>query len=102
MDYISKQQFKQCVEEFNFTLLFNRLGWSYIKHTDPVQLEDFTFTLDTVAEKSGFRILVCGPDNKGKIPNYSVRMKLDRVLSKLYGEHLIIFQDQDQKTQLWQ
>jgi hypothetical protein len=102
VDYISKQQFKQCVEEFNFTLLFNRLGWSYIKHSDPVQLEDLTFTLDTVAEKSGFRILVCGPDNKGKIPNYSVRMKLDRIISKLYGEHLIIFQDQDQKTQLWQ
>lgn len=102
MTYINKQQFKQCVEDFDFIQLFNRLGWSYLKHNDLVKLEDITFTLDTVAEKSGFRILVCGPDSKGKIPSYSVRMKIDRDISKLYGEHLIIFQDQDQKSQLWQ
>lgn len=102
MTYINKQQFKQYVEEFDFTKLFNRLGWSYMKHQDPVKLGDITFTLDTVAEKSGFRILVCGPDDKGKIPSYSVRMKLDRAVSKLYGEHLIIFQDKNHTAQLWQ
>ncbi|NLG06016.1 MAG: SAM-dependent methyltransferase [Clostridia bacterium] len=99
---MSKQQFKQYVEEFDFTRLFNRLGWSYKKHQDLVKLDDVTFTLDTVAEKSGFRILVCGPDSKGKIPSYSVRMKLDRAISRLYGEHLIIFLDKDHRAQLWQ
>ena len=102
MACISKQEFKEYIEKYEFTKLFNRLGWDYINHEDPVRVEEYTYTLQSVAGKSGFRILVCDPDGRGKIPDYPIRMKLDRAVSRLYREHLIIFKDSAQGTQLWQ
>jgi len=102
MPYISKKQFKQYIERYDFTNLFNQLGWNYVKHQDPVKVNDYTYKLHSVAEKSGFRILLCEPDNKGKIPDYVTRIKLDRAIARLYREHLTIFIDKEQKTQLWQ
>jgi len=102
MPYISKKQFKQYVEEYEFTKLFNQLGWNYIKHQDPVNVNDYTYNLHSVAEKSGFRILVCDPDSNGQIPDYATRIKLDRAIARLYREHLTIFIDKEHKTQLWQ
>ena len=102
MPYISKKLFKQYIEKYDFTILFNQLGWNYVKHQDPVKINDYTYKLHSVAEKSGFRILLCEPDNKGKIPDYATRIKLDRAIARLYREHLTIFIDKEQKTQLWQ
>lgn len=102
MSYINKKQFKAHIENFDFTILFNQLGWNYINSRNQVKVNDETFTFDSVAEKSGFRILVCGPDTTGKIPAYSTRMKADRVISRLYREHLIIYHDRAKTTQLWQ
>lgn len=101
MQYINKKLFKEYIENFDFTNLFNQLGWNYINRQDPVKVNDYTFTFNSVAEKSGFRILVCGSDNTGKIPAYSTRMKADRVISRLYREHLIIYHDKAKTTQLW-
>ncbi|MDD3899136.1 MAG: hypothetical protein PHE82_09350, partial [Syntrophomonadaceae bacterium] len=102
MPYISKKQFKQYIENYDFTNLFNRLGWNYINHQDPVKVNDYTYNLHSIAEKSGFRILVCDPDNNGQVPDYAIRIKLDRAIARLYREHLTIFIDKEHKTQLWQ
>ncbi|NLX88083.1 MAG: hypothetical protein GXZ09_01575 [Syntrophomonadaceae bacterium] len=102
MNAVSKKQFKQLIESFDFMNLFNHLGWNYIKGQDTVKVGIETFTLQSVAEKRGFRILVCSPDNRGRVPDYSTRMKLDRAVSRLYYEHLIIFCDELHSTQLWQ
>ena len=102
MNAISKKQFKQLIEEFDFINLFNYLGWNYITGQDMVKVGLETFTLQSVAEKRGFRILVCSPDSRGRVPDYSTRMKLDRAVSRLYYEHLIIFRDELNRTQLWQ
>ena len=84
MPYISKKQFKQYIENYDFTNLFNRLGWNYINHQDPVKVNDYTYNLHSIAEKSGFRILVCDPDNNGQVPDYAIRIKLDRAIARLY------------------
>jgi type I restriction-modification system DNA methylase subunit len=102
MNAISKKQFKQLIKAFDFTNLFNLLGWNYITGQDMVKVGLETFTLQSVAEKRGFRILVCSPDSRGRVPDYSTRMKLDRAVSRLYYEHLIIFRDELNRTQLWQ
>ncbi len=102
MSTVSKKQFKQLIEEFDFINLFNYLGWNYITGQDTVRVGLETLTLQSVAEKRGFRILVCSPDSRGRVPDYSTRMKLDRAVSRLYYEHLIIFRDELNRTQLWQ
>jgi hypothetical protein len=102
VSYINKKLFKKHIENFDFINLFNQLGWNYINSQDQIKVNDQTFTFISVAEKSGFRILVCGPDYTGKIPIYSTRMKTDRMISRLYREHLIIYYDKAKTTQLWQ
>jgi len=102
MPTISKKQFREYIEGFDFAGLFNVLGWNYVAGRNAVRVNDCTFTFNTVAEKSGFRILVCDPGDDGKIPDYSTRLKIDRAASRLYFEHLMIFQDRKRESQLWQ
>ena len=75
MPYISKKQFKQYIERYDFTNLFNQLGWNYVKHQDPVKVNDYTYKLHSVAEKSGFRILLCEPDNVQLTTGYKATRK---------------------------
>jgi len=102
MSSLNKVQFKQYIENFDFTVLFNQLGWSYLDEKTPVKLKEETFLFHSVAEKGGFRVLVFVPSQNQMLPNYSVRLQLDRKIGKLYREHLIIFCDKNNSTQIWQ
>jgi hypothetical protein len=102
MSSLNKKQFKQYIENFDFTVLFNHLGWSYLDEKTPVKLKEETFLFHSVAEKGGFRVLVFVPSQNQTLPNYSVRLQLDSKIGKLYREHLIIFCDKNNSTQIWQ
>ncbi len=102
MGTISKKQFKELVEAFDFTRLFNRLGWNYIDEHTPIKLKDETYMFHSVAEKGGFRILVYKPTQQQNLPDYATRLQLDRKIGKLYREHLIVFCDNSHSTQIWQ
>ncbi len=102
MSTISKKQFKQYIEVFDFTGLFNQLGWSYLEEQTPVKLKEATYLFHSVAEKGGFRILVFKPAKHQDLPDYATRLQLDRKIAKLYREHLIIFCDKANETQIWQ
>jgi len=102
MSTISKKQFKQYIEVFDFTSLFNQLGWSYLDEQTPVKLKEETYLFHSVAEKGGFRILIFKPAKHQDLPDYATRLQLDRKIGKLYREHLIIFCDKSNITQIWQ
>ncbi len=102
MSTISKKQFKQYIEVFDFTGLFNQLGWSYLDEKTPVKLKEETYLFHSVAQKGGFRILVFKPAKHQDLPDYATRLQLDRKIGKLYREHLIIFCDKGNVTQIWQ
>lgn len=102
MSTISKNQFKLYIEVFDFTGLFNQLGWSYLDEQTPVKLKEETYLFHSVAEKGGFRILVFKPAKHQDLPDYATRLQLDRKIGKLYREHLIIFCDKGNATQIWQ
>ncbi len=102
MSSLNKKQFKQFIENFDFTVLFNHLGWSYLDEKTPVKLKEETFLFHSVAEKGGFRVLVFLPAQNQTLPSYSVRLQLDKKIGKLFREHLIIFCDKDNSTQIWQ
>ncbi|MEO8962820.1 MAG: hypothetical protein ABI325_13120, partial [Ginsengibacter sp.] len=67
---LSKNQFAQYVRSFHFRELFNDMGWNKDKTSQPIVVDKVTFYLTGIAEKSGFKILLCSPTEKGSIPDY--------------------------------
>src|SRR3990172_3514550 len=102
MNALDKATFKRYIQAYDFTRLFNELGWNYLNEDLPKKVGDKTFLLKAVAHKEGFRIFVCNPDDEGKIHDSNLRKKIHTEISKLYLEHLIIFIDKDKTTQIWQ
>jgi hypothetical protein len=99
---LSKKTFASYIKEFKFPELFNELGWNKDKTNQPIIIDTATFTLRGIAEKQGFKILLCSPDERGSIPGYPIRKKIETKITKLFQEHLIIFVDSESTEQIWQ
>ena len=99
---ITKQQFSGFIKRFNFRELFNEMGWSNDSTVQPISVEDITYSLLAVAEKRGFKILLCYPPLIGLLPDYSTRKSIETKVTKLFQEHLIIFVDSKKQEQIWQ
>jgi hypothetical protein len=90
---------QKLLKAFDFPTLFREeLGWEPIRYTLDVQAENETYHLETIAHKRGFFVLWCN----GQIPSYAIRLKIDSRVAKSYHEHLIIYTDHQQTTQVWQ
>ncbi|MBL7913991.1 MAG: Eco57I restriction-modification methylase domain-containing protein [Bacteroidia bacterium] len=99
---LDKKDFSTYIKQFNFRELFNDMGWNNDKTTQSIVVENETYTLQAVAEKSGFKILLCNPLSNGLIPDYNIRKKIETKVTKLFQEHLIIFFDTKKTEQIWQ
>lgn len=99
---LTKKQFAQYIKNFNFRELFNDMGWNNDKTKQPIVVDKLTFHLTGIGEKSGFKILLCSPTDKGSIPDYNTRKLIETKVTKLFQEHLIIFCDARQQEQIWQ
>jgi hypothetical protein len=87
------------LKAFDFPNLFREeLGWEPIRYAQDVTIGEDAFHLDALAHKRGFTAFRC----HGKIPPYAVRRKIDAQVAKSYHEHLIIYTDPAQTTQVWQ
>ncbi|KJR42773.1 hypothetical protein MCHI_001330, partial [Candidatus Magnetoovum chiemensis] len=100
---IKKDEFKRLVKDFNFKKLFNELGWDAFNKDKPipVAINNEIYKLEPIAEKKGFAIFVCKPSNNNKIPDYNIRLKIDKKISAYHFEHLIIYVDNANKRQKW-
>ena len=96
---MKKTDFQKYIEDFDFTTLFNQLGWDYTDTNTSVSNNGTTYQFKNVAEKRGFVVMVCTAD---ALPDYATRLQLDRKIAKLYREHLLIFCDTAKTVQLWQ
>jgi len=99
---LDKKDFSTYIKQFNFRELFNDMGWNNDKTTQPIVVDNEAYTLQAVAEKSGFKILLCNPLSNGLIPDYNTRKKIETKVTKLFQEHLIIFFDTKKTEQIWQ
>jgi len=99
---LSKHKFSSYIKQFQFRELFNDMGWNNDKSKFQITPDDNVYTLQAVAEKSGFKILVCPPGTDGLIPDYNTRKKIETKITKLFHEHLIIFHDAKLQEQIWQ
>ncbi len=96
------------LEEFSFKKLFNELGWDRPAQQAPypVQVmhnsESQDWALEVIAHKRGVQILHCLPNASGQMPSYTLRQKIERKITPEVREHLIVFTDAAQTTQIWQ
>jgi Eco57I restriction-modification methylase len=92
------------LKKFHFKQLFNELGWDKPAQQQPytVIIGEDSFYLDPVAHKRSVQILHCKPDAQGRIPDYATRQKIERKVTADVREHLIVFTDTAETTQMWQ
>jgi len=99
---VNKLIFTQLIRDYNFKELFNELGWDHVVKTETVRLSEQNYLLTAVAQKKSFVIFHCQGSNGKKIPDKNIRKSIDRLISKLYFEHLIIYTDPSHTQQIWQ
>ncbi|HET54075.1 MAG TPA: hypothetical protein ENN33_02540, partial [Ignavibacteria bacterium] len=96
---ISRAEFKEHLRSFNFHELFLSLGWDNVKYQNKLKIDDINYDLKGIVQKRGFLILTCVSENN--FPDTNIRKKIERQVSKLFYEHLIIYHDKETK-QIWQ
>ena len=97
---LNKQQTAKHLQAADMrTLFIEELGWDNPASRNPedIKVAEKTFALIPVAEKRGLRIFRCN-----EIPDRIMRQKIEKEVAKLVFEHLIIFLDEENKTQIWQ
>ena len=103
---ITKNTFKKLIKDFNFPALFiEELGWNnpVAKTKIPIAIKgNKPFILEPIAEKSGFKILVCSANEKGQTPDYQQRNAINLQATKLFQEHIIIYVNTAKTEQIWQ
>lgn len=85
---------------FDFRRLFiEELGWDNpsSKKAESVLADGEAYDLMSIAEKRGVRIFHCAV-----LPDRHARQKIEREVTKLAYEHLIIFTDPGKSRQIWQ
>ena len=87
------------LREFDLIGLFNELGWDQFSQHLPISVSDEPFDLRGVAEKRGVQIFECRTTD---LPDYATRKKIEQKVKDYAFEHLIIFTDTAQTTQIWQ
>lgn len=87
------------LKAFEFAGLFNELGWDHprSRKAETIILDGETYSLSPVAEKRGVRIFHCDI-----VPDRAARQRIDREITKLAYEHLIIFTNPGRTRQVWQ
>lgn len=91
------------LKSFDFKkLLIEELGWNNYEGRLELDLINYKSPLNAVAEKKGMVVYQCPTTSDENLPDHSLRRKIENQVTKTAHEHLIIFTDADQATQIWQ
>ncbi|MBB5661088.1 Eco57I restriction-modification methylase domain-containing protein [Brevundimonas halotolerans] len=96
---IDRERAAAQLKAFDFAGLFNELGWDHprSRQAETILVDGESYSLSPVAEKRGVRIFRCDT-----VPDRAARQRIDREITKLAYEHLIIFTDPGRARQVWQ
>jgi hypothetical protein len=93
---------RQLLRNLEFRTLFvEELGWDRYNTSLEINAVGSPITLSAVAEKRGMVAYHCPPIGD-LIPDYPQRRKIEHQVSRAAHEHLIIFTDPGDTTQIWQ
>ena len=99
---------QELLKDFDFeTLVIEELGWDHhserintqIRETDGDENE---YQLTAIAQKRGVVVFLCSTTADGDIPDYPTRCKIEQQVAQSVHEHLIIYTDAENTTQIWQ
>ncbi len=94
---------RQLLDRCNLDALFIEcLGWDRHNASVTVATKAGTVRLRGFAQKRGFAAYVAEPDERGRIPDSQTRAVVDREVTKISREHIIIFSDgKSEQAWLW-
>ena len=84
------------------TLFIEELGWDRHSARLEVSLSAQSFTLVALAQKRGMVAWHCPTPSSSILPIYSHRRQVERQVAKSALEHLVVFTDPSDETQIWQ
>ena len=91
------------LKKFDFSSLFTQeLGWDSPPSDVKLSLGGRQYPLRAVAQKRGLVVYQWSAPPDEPIPDSTLGRKIDRELTKLTREHVIIFSDAARSTQVWQ
>ena len=100
-----RQEIRRYLNAFDFSGLFTdaTVGWNWPEVGEKLRVpfDGGFLTLDTVAEKCGVKVLHVPPNSNGEIMPSDQRKKLERAITPLAAEHLLIFTDTAKSRQIW-
>lgn len=83
-------------------LFIEELGWDRHTPTLRVTVDGTTLDLHALAQKRGMVAYQCPTPVGQALPDYSHRRKIEHQVAKSAHEHLIVFTDPGNQTQIWQ
>jgi len=83
-------------------LFIEELGWDRHTATLRVTVDGTTLDLYSLAQKRGMVAYQCPAPVGQALPDYSHRRKIEHQVAKSAHEHLIVFTDPGNQTQIWQ
>ena len=100
---INRDRVRQFLKDFELETLFTQeLGWDRHSQTLPIQVNEAEYALTACAEKRGMVAYSYAAPSADAIPDHAARRKIERQVAKSVHEHLIIYTDHSNTTQIWQ
>jgi hypothetical protein len=93
------------IQAFDFATIFiEDLHWDRYRGRGDIYatVDDHTYTLTPIAQKSGVVAYLCDHDETGMVPTSTNRRKIERQVAKAVQEHIIIYTDVAKTMQVWQ
>ena len=84
------------------SIFIEELGWDL--HSSPLEITaaGVPVRLQALAQKRGMVVYHCPPPRGESLPDYLHRRKIEQQVAKSAHEHLIVFTDAGNETQVWQ
>ncbi len=100
----SKQRIQQHLKHFTIRQLFvEELMWNIVKDKPfSIVVDTHSYILRPLVEKSGVNVYLCDLNTQGRIPTDSILRKIERELTRNAFEHIIVYADETQESQVWQ
>ena len=100
---LDRNRARQLLAKGEFQSIFiEELGWD--QHSSPLEITAAAapVRLQALAQKRGMVVYHCPPPSGEKLPDYPHRRKIEQQVAKSAHEHLIVFTDAGNETQVWQ
>jgi hypothetical protein len=84
------------------SLFIDDLGWDHGGADITAVVAGRTFLLEPLAQKRGFVAYRCLADSDDAFPDHPTRQKIERCVTRIVREHLVVYVASDRNTHYWQ